>query len=179
VELDTQRNVIRAIAVGTSELRAKDLSSKKLTEQEILGKVAENLDIDAKALRIEGKNEMMYAVCHKYEEKKFFGLLKKKKNNLRLIDNEGVIRLQKNNADVRQSTAEHSVDTIKYLLNEYTEYNDGGTQLPNIYVVSGKKIIDISGLQNEQQVLSLAKIELSSVAKNTPILVISTNRADT
>lgn len=179
VEVDTQRNVIRAIAVGTSELRAKDLSSKKLTEKEILDKVAENLDTDAKALRIEGKNEMMYAVCHKHEEKKFFGLIKKKKNNLRLIDNEGVIRLQKNNADVRQSTAENSVETIKYLLNEYTEYNDGGTQLPNIYVVSGKKIIDISGLQNDQQVLSLAKIELSSVAKTTPILVISTNRADT
>lgn len=177
-EVDTQRNIIRAIAVGTSELRAKDLSSKKLTEEEILGAVAQNLNVNKKELRIEGKNELMYAVCHKLEEKKFFGLIKTKKNNMRLIDNEGVIRLQKNNADVRQSTGEKSLDTIKYLLDEYTEYNDGGSQLPNIYVISGKKIIDISGLQNEKQVLSLAKIELSRVTKETPILVISTSRAD-
>lgn len=179
VEVDTQRNVIRAVAVGTSELRAKDLTSKKLTEHELIEKVSDNLDVDPKKLRVEGSNGMMYAICYTQEERKLFGLLKSKKNNLRLIDHEGVIRLQKNNADVRQCTAKTVFDTIQYLLNEYTEYNDGGTQLPNLFVIQGKKIIDISGLQNEQQVLSIAKIELSHVEEMTPILVISTNRSDT
>lgn len=179
VEVDTQRNVIRAVAVGTSELRTKDLTSRKLTEEELLKKVSENLEVEPKKLRVAGSNGMMYAICHTQEEKKLFGLIKSKKNNLRLIDHEGVIRLQKNNADVKQCDVKSVFETIQYFLNEYTEYNDGGTQLPNLFVIQGKKIIDISGLQNEQQVMSIAKIELSHMEESAPLLVISTNRSDT
>ena len=46
VEVDTQRNVIRAIAVGATELRSKNRSAEKLTEDKLLELAAENLSMD-------------------------------------------------------------------------------------------------------------------------------------
>ena len=65
---------------------------------------------------------------------------------LRLIDNEGVIRLQKSNALVRQTSVSGWRGVLSWLLDELTIYNDGGTNLPNIYIVLGTRIIDLSGL---------------------------------
>lgn len=177
VEVDTQRNVVRATAIGTTEMRSKDLLNRTISKEAVLEIVAENLNITTNELVIDGETELMYAVIHKKTTKKF-GFFKSVKNNMRLVDNEGVIRLQKNNANVRECLNENAVKVLKDILNEYTEYNDGGAQLPNIYIIAGKKIIDVSGLSNEGQVLSLASVELKSFEPQTKLIMISTNRAD-
>jgi N-methylhydantoinase A len=177
VEVDTQRNVVRATAIGTTEMRSKDLLNRTISKDAVLEIVADNLNVSVNELVIDGETELMYAVIHKNTTKKF-GLFKSVKNNMRLVDNEGVIRLQKNNANVRECLNENAVKMLKDILNEYTEYNDGGAQLPNIYIIAGKKIIDVSGLSNEGQVLSLASVELKSFEPQTKLIMISTNRAD-
>ncbi|MDP3305320.1 MAG: hydantoinase/oxoprolinase family protein [Erysipelotrichaceae bacterium] len=177
VEVDTQRNVVRATAIGTTEMRSKDLLNRTISKEAVIEIVADNLNVSINDLVIEGETELMFAVIHKNTTKKF-GFFKSVKNNMRLVDNEGVIRLQKNNANVRECLNENAVNMLKDILNEYTEYNDGGAQLPNIYIIAGKKIIDVSGLSNEGQVLSLASVELKSFEPQTKLIMISTNRAD-
>ena len=44
VEVDTSKNMVRAIAIGTTELRSKDLTKRKLTEEEIRKIAAEHMD---------------------------------------------------------------------------------------------------------------------------------------
>lgn len=177
VEVDTQRNVVRATAIGTTEMRSKDLLNRTISKEAVMEIVADNLNVSASELVIEGETELMFAVIHKNTTKKF-GFFKSVKSNMRLVDNEGVIRLQKNNANVRECLNEDAGKMLKDILNEYTEYNDGGAQLPNIYIIAGKKIIDVSGLSNEGQVLSLANVELKSFEPHTKLIMISTNRAD-
>lgn len=177
VEVDTQRNVIRAVAIGATEMRTKDLGSRLLTDEELVSIVAENLSVNPSDIEIAGKNESMIATIYKSKTKKF-GLFNSVKRNMRLIDNEGVIRLQKNNAQVFNCSKENVESSLKHILDEYTEYNDGGAQLPNIYIIANKKIIDVSGLQNEKQVLTLANVELQSTSNDTKLILVSTNRAD-
>lgn len=177
IEIDSQRNVIRATAIGTTEMRTKDLNNRYLEEAELIQVVAENLGVSTQKVEVVAKSESMLAMIYKSETKKM-GFFKQIKRNLRLIDYEGVIRLQKNNAMVYQSKKENIGQTIQRILNELTEYNDGGAQLPNIYIVSGKKIIDVSGLQNEKQVITLANVELESTSNDTDLIIITTNRAD-
>lgn len=177
VEVDSQRNVIRATAIGATELRTKDLANRTLSEEEILDVVAENLNVNSKELIIAAKNDKFLAVLYNRIEKKF-GIFKTTKHNCRLIDREGVIRLQKNNAQVFNSLKSNYESTLVKILNDNTEYNDGGAQLPNIYIVTETKIIDVSGLQNDKQVLALASIELASVNENQELIFIVTNRAD-
>ncbi len=178
VEVDTQRNVIRAIAVGATELRSKNRSAEKLTEDKLLELAAENLSMDPKALHIAARSENMCAVTADKVEKKLFGLLKKTSHPLRLIDEEGVIRLQKANATVRQADISSWRDAVAYMLEELTVYNDGGTNYPNVYIVLGKRIIDLSGMSSEEQIYSLANVELNGYDAKTPVIVAATLRID-
>ena len=178
VEVDTQKNIIRAIAVGATELRSRDRMKKEMSEDERLGVVAENLGVGKEKLQIEARNGAMMAVQYDRVQKKLFGLIKKVTKPLRLIDEEGVIRLQKNNALVRQTTVGGWQQDLKWILEELTEYNDGGTNLPNVYVVLGKRIIDLSGMQTGEQIISLGNVELAGYEDMEPLILAATRRVD-
>lgn len=178
VEVDTQKNIIRAIAVGATELRSKDRMKKEMSEDERLGVVAENLGVGKEKLQVEARNGAMMAVQYDRIQKKLFGLIKKVTKPLRLIDEEGVIRLQKNNALVRQTTVGGWQQDLKWILEELTEYNDGGTNLPNVYLVPGKRIIDLSGMQTGEQIISLGNVELAGYEDMEPLILAATRRVD-
>ena len=178
VEVDTQRNIIRAIAVGATEMRSKDRMKQKLTEDQLLEIAAENLGADKAKLRFAAKNGSMWAVQYEKNEKKLFGLVKKTTHPLRLIDEEGIIRLQKNNAWVRQTIVGSWEKDLHWILEELTEYNDGGTNLPNVYLVLGKRIIDLSGMQKGEQIASLGNVELAGFAQTEPLILAATKRVD-
>ena len=63
-------------------------------------------------------------------------------------------------------------------MGELTEYNDGGKTLPNIYVVFGKRIIDLSGLIDEAHVLSLANVELAAIRPDDKLIILCSARTD-
>lgn len=176
VEVDTQRNVVRAIATGTTEMRSHDRMKKELSEKELIDEAAKNLDMDASQLSITARTDGMYAVTGEKVTKKF--LFRKKTHPLRLIDAEGVIRLQKSNALVRQSSAASWEKDVKWLLDELTVYNDGGANLPNIYIILGRRIIDLSGMQKPEQVISLAKVELDGIPEDTQLIAIGAKRVE-
>ena len=178
VEVDTQKNLVRAIAVGATEMRSKTLGSAKLSVEELLKLSAENLSVDPSDLSVTAQNGRMYAVQYKKVEKKFLGLLKTTTTPLRLIDEEGVIRLQKNNAFVSETKIKEWETKADWFLEELTVFNDGGANLPNIYLVSGKRIIDLSGLQDREQICGLGNAELTGFDKEEKILIIATKRAD-
>jgi len=178
VEVDTQRNIVRAIAVGATEMRSRDRMQRKLSQEELLAIAAENLDADKNLLKIEAQNGSMFAVQYDKVEKKLFGLVKKKTRPLRLVDEEGIIRLQKNNAWALQSTVGTWQKQLAWLLEELTEYNDGGTNLPNIYIVLGKRIVDLSGMQSAEQIVSLGSVELAGCGADEPLIVAATKRVD-
>ncbi|GHV38797.1 ATP-utilizing protein [Spirochaetia bacterium] len=176
VQVDTQRNLVRAIATGATEMRSKNLLDRRLTKDELLAIVGDNLDVKPELLSISAENEGMYAVQYDKTEKKLFGLAKKKTKPLRLVDEEGVIRLQKNNALVLQASVGNWRDRIARVLGELTIYDDGGTTLPNIYIVLGKRIIDLSGLPADEQIYSLGAVELSGYKPEEPLIIAGTGR---
>ncbi|MDR1468542.1 MAG: hydantoinase/oxoprolinase family protein [Spirochaetaceae bacterium] len=181
VQVDTQRNLVRAIAVGATEMRSKNLLNRRLSEPDLLALVAENLGVheaNGETLAINARSEGMYAVQYDKTEKKYFGLIKKRTKPLRLVDEEGVIRLQKKNARVLQTSASGWREQVARILEELTIYDDGGTTLPNLYIVVGKRIIDLSGLPSEESIYSLGAVELSGYHDDTPLIIIGTGRLD-
>jgi hypothetical protein len=178
IQVDTQRNMVRAIATGATEMRSKNLLNRKLSETDLLALAADNLDVGPEALAINARTEVMYAVQFNKTEKKLLGLIKKKSKPLRLIDEEGVIRLQKRNAYVLQGSMENWKKQTARILEELTIYDDGGTTLPSFYIVVGKRIIDLSGLPSEAQIYSLAGVELSGYQESTPLILNGAGKLD-
>ncbi len=159
-------------------MRSKVLGNTKLTVDELLKICAENMDGNPGELSITAQNGVMYAVQSQRLEKKFLGLLKKKTTPLRLIDEEGVIRLQKSNALVSEVKIADWETKIEWYLEELTVFNDGGANLPNIYLVSGKRVIDLSGLQSKAQICALGNAELTGFGNDEKILIIATGRTE-
>ncbi|MGN1027499.1 MAG: hydantoinase/oxoprolinase family protein [Faecousia sp.] len=177
IEVDNQRNIVRATAIGTTELRTKNLLERRLTEDELVQIVAENLDVPKEKIYFSGRTDSMYAAQYEHVERTLF-LFKKKATPLRLIDEEGVIRLQKRDGHVIETEASGYRNAMKKFFNEHTIYDDRGHQLPNMYIVLGKKIIDLSGLVEESQALGIARTELAAAKPDEKILVICSHPQD-
>lgn len=178
VEVDAQKNLIRAIAVGATEMRSRQMGGGKPGREELLNIVGENMKVPADQLTVAAENGSMYAVQYNKTEKKLFGLVKKTKTPVRLIDEDGVIRLQKNNAMAFAEKISGWAARADWILEELTEFNDGGANLPNLYLAAGKRMIDLSGLQNREQIISLGNVELSGYKDDDTVLLIATKRVD-
>jgi len=178
VEVDTSQNMVRAIAIGTTELRSRDLTKRKLETDEIKKIVAENFNVDLGRVTVAAENGVMYAMQYKEEKKKFFGLMKTVTTPTRIVDEEGVIRLQKNNGHVRSCKGSNWEEALHNLVEAYTDYGEGEKNLPNIYVIFGKRIVDLSGLADDAHVMSLAKVELAKVVPEDTLILLVSDRLD-
>ena len=178
VEVDTTKNMVRAIAIGTTELRSKDLTKRKLTQEEIKKKVAENWGVSEEILYTAAENGMMYAMQYKLEKKRFFGLSRKITKPTSVVDEEGVIRLQKQDGKIHRCTGDGWEKALSRAVEEMTEYNDGGKTLPNTYIIYGKRIIDLSGMIDEEHLKSLAKVELSLARPEDKLFILCSARTD-
>lgn len=178
VEVDTSKNMVRAIAIGTTELRSKDLIKRKLTEEEIRKIAAEHMDAPENTVYTAVSNGMMYAMQHKVLRKKFFGVFKSVTKPTVIVDEEGVVRLQKKNGKVYGANGDNWESVLLQAVENMTEYNDGGKTMPNTYVIFGKRILDLSGLLDEAQIKSLAEVELAAVRKDDTLMILTSARTD-
>jgi hypothetical protein len=107
-----------------------------------------------------------------------FLFFKKKVNTLRLLDRDGVIRLQRKNATVVSCPVKRWKSVVQNVLADNTIHGDGGAEIPNLYVVLGRRIIDLAGMQSESQIMSLCRVELSGARPDDSLIVICTRTTE-
>lgn len=178
VEVETQKNLVRAIAIGNTEIRSKNLGKERINEAEAKKIVSENLQAPVGEISVKAQNGQMYVMTREVTEKKFFGLVRHKTCLLRLIDDEGVIRLQKKNGDVKTMSGDRWEEKLKKVITDNATYGDGGEELPSVYVINGKSIINLSGMASIGHMISVAKAELAAVDENDRLICICTERAE-
>lgn len=177
IEVDAKSSRLRAIAVGTTELRAKTLGGRKKSNEELCQIAAENLKTTSDKITIAAENEAYLAVTCAIKVP-YMKLFKKKSLAIRLIDRDGVIRLQRKNGGVHYGKFRNLDAHIKYMLDEFTVYADSGEEVPNLWIVVGSRLIDISALQSREQILALAKTELMGVDPDTALIFIATKTTE-
>ena len=177
IEVDTQQNKVRAIAIGTTELRTKELAGSGKSEEELKKIAAKSVGADTNDVEKVADNGMMKVYIY-HTVTKSFVFFKKKVDMLRLVDKDGVIRLQRKNAAVVECQAGEWKAKVKYLLNEYTVHADGCAEIPNIYIILGKRIIDFAGMQSNEQILSLCEVELANVPADEKLIMICTRTTE-
>lgn len=178
VEVDPSTNMVRATAIGTTELRSKDLTNRRLEPEQLRSIVAENMGVEDKEVFVAAQNGVMYAMQHKKEVKRLFGLLKTRTTPTRIVDEEGVIRLQKRDGYVATCSAARWEENLPVMIERHTDYSEGSKNLPNIYVIFGKRIVDLSGLESVSRVMSLARIELAKCKPEDKLIFLCSDRTD-
>lgn len=174
IDIDKKRNIVRAIATGATELRTKDLLNKHLNEEELLKIAAKSMGSpieDTQLICKSGNYNVFRGVNYR---KRLFGLFKTKENPIRLIDNEGVVRLQKSWGKAKLSNGKNIIDDLIQFIEENTIYGDGGAELPYPYIINGYRVVDLSGLTKMEQIISIAKLELADIKDEDEVAILLT-----
>ena len=173
VEIDAQKNILRATATGATELRTKDVNSQAKSEDELRAVVAEACAVDPSAVEKVAAEGRWHVYQVSVEKKALFGLLRSKKQVVRVADEEGVIRLQKNDAKVKVFTKGELHKGFSDFVDSMTRYTDAGATLPKTYLFFGQKLSDLSGVLNKEQLMGLAEMELEFAGEDQPIIAVA------
>ncbi|MBI2300087.1 MAG: hydantoinase/oxoprolinase family protein [Armatimonadetes bacterium] len=174
VEVEAQRNVVRAIATGATELRSRDPGRRELTEEELRRVAAEALGVAEPELvaRVGG-----WAVYRGEKEvRALLGLLHRRRATYRVVDADGVVRLARDELTVWPTTAGRVAERLAEALAAETAYGDAGAVIPELHLLCGPRLIDLSGLQTAEQVNGMVAVELSGVPDDLPAAVLSRRR---
>lgn len=173
IEIDSQKNILRAIATGATELRTKDRNTQMKSEEDLLKIISEADKVEKQNVQQVGQEGRWHAYYVNVEKKALFGLIKTKKRFTRIIDEEGVIRLQKNDAKIMVMKKKQLSTRFEEFVDSLTQFSDAGAILPKTYLFFGQKMSDLSGVVNKEQLLGLADMELEFVEDNQEIIVVS------
>ena len=102
IEIDNQNKRVIATAMGSSEMRTRELGIKELSEDDLLKICAASFKVNKEKLLIAGRASRLAAIICEEKKSRLFGLIKDTNTKVRVIDLEGTIRLQLNNGIVEQ-----------------------------------------------------------------------------
>lgn len=163
VEIDDQAQTVSAIALGSTEVRTTDLHND-VDEDEAREIVLETIrDASPAALELAYSNEKNYVFTHRHGEQ----------NNVRIVDNQGFVKIQRKNGGGSAATIGTVSEVLAQLWEKYTDYSTEIRIAPDIFVIDGAKLIDYSGLSTVDQVTGLAEVELGSKDDEHPIYIVA------
>jgi N-methylhydantoinase A len=173
VEVDSRANVVRATAFGAAGVRQSSTAYQTLTEPERVQLAARSMNAQLADVKVLAKTPFFEVFSAEVIDRKFFGLLPAKLQALRTLDDKGVIRLQTRNGVVRRTTAADADKVLAELAEEHAHYGDAGKILPDMMLLAGARIIDLTGMADPLQIAALARTELANFAADTPAIVMA------
>jgi N-methylhydantoinase A len=174
VEVDATRQIVRATAIGATELRERQSVWNEVTMQKRIENAAESMGIDPKNVALSASTSDLDIFTGVHIEKRVFGLMKKEIALIRVIDHSGVVRLQASSAFVVPITVEATLTRLEQLIDETIAYEDGGKQMPGIFLLYQSKVLDLSGMNDSLQILAVAEAELNGLPNDEAVVLIST-----
>jgi N-methylhydantoinase A/oxoprolinase/acetone carboxylase beta subunit len=89
-----------------------------------------------------------------------------------VVDERGIVRAIVTGASVELATVESSEAALGDAYERGTRYGDVGRALPDVRLVYGSRIVDLSGVSEPAQALALARDELAGLAPETPLVLL-------
>lgn len=171
IEIDTQRNIVRAVATGATELRQKDLGAKEISMEKLAEISAQAIGV-SNVLQLGGAGRWL--VFEGSSSKQIiFGLVKIKTKSLVVIDREGVVRLKKNNAQYIKFQKCKRNTAFAGFIDDNTSYTNGNAVLPRVFVFFEEKMLDLTGMQATSQIFSILNVEIEFLNEETEIIAIA------
>jgi N-methylhydantoinase A/oxoprolinase/acetone carboxylase beta subunit len=166
VTVDPQTNTVRAVATGASELRTRD-RSQHLGDDELRAIAAESLRAEPGAVDV-----LAHTVAHTvfgFERPRRF---RRPRHTIRVLDSDGVIRLQSSDARVEITNVSGAIETLRGLVHTTTTYGDGGIRAPAVHLLLGARVADLSGILDAEPLLALAQSELTNLPGDEPVVAV-------
>jgi N-methylhydantoinase A len=174
VEVDTRRNLVRATAFGTTELKKDGKTAKAANFEQCEETAARSLKTELASVKLLAETSDFYVFGAEIKTSTFFGLFTSTKQAVRIIDKTGVVRLQRGNAQVFSTKVGDISAEIERVITNLTDFGDAGRDLPDLHLLVGARIINLSGLAEVEQAIALAQTELENYTLDEKIVIIAT-----
>jgi hypothetical protein len=93
---------------------------------------------------------------------------------LRVVDSQGFIKLQRSDGSVYQFAGASAFAGLKEAWENLTIYNGDSIIYPDMFLIVGNRIVDLTGVQGMEQAFGLVTTELEGVAPDQPVAVVGT-----
>ena len=162
VEIDTQRNRVRATASGATAL--VEAAARGAQGEEEQRRVAARA-IGAEPAKLSRFELTPLLTAYGYAA------------DLRIVDERAIVRLALRNAKIERTVAGKIEASLREAMEHATRFGDVGRSLPEVYVIHGGRIADFSGLASIEQAVALAREEIGGRESGEPITIVTVPRA--
>lgn len=173
IEIDNQKNILRAIATGSTELRSKDLGQGAITEAEMLAIAASSIDASADTMFLAAQTGRWHLFVSEEVRKAFFGLIKKKRTSVSVVDREGVVRFKQAGVHYGEFSKRQRDEGFVAFLDEHTIYSDANATIPKVFLFFREKMLDLTGMQTKEQLLSIVDMEMEMLSEEEAWLAVA------
>lgn len=176
IEVDSQKNILRAAATGSIEFRSHDVLKKNATEKEKRISAAKSIGVDADKVSLVASTDGLFVYSGISERKGFLNIFNRKVPALRIIDERGTVKLQISKGNTLETTGENVYTDITKVINKLKTYGDAGISIPSLFILLSRKIIDLSHIMDEEQIKTITSIELKRIKPDERIVIIAQSR---
>ena len=175
VEVDNANKKVIAIAMGSSDLQTRD-HTKDLNDADLRSIASEALKAKNGQVEEFGKTKLLSLLGYRKTVKHFFGLMKETRQPAVIIKRDGTIKRKFDDVNYEVTTVAQAKSIIGSLVEELRSYGDGGELMPDVFVMVSGKIIDMSGLIELSQILSLVELDLKDIGPAEPAVVMAVKK---
>jgi N-methylhydantoinase A len=151
-------------------MRTRDLSERHLDDRALEERVRQSLRGEVRDLsRVASAGDLL--VYHgQTEMARLWGLRRARRRPVRVIDREGIIRLQIADGDAMVSSKSRSPGDLRDFLEGHTDYGDAGRALPPLFVCFRGRVLDFTGLTAADQVQGLLGVEIDHLEPSETVV---------
>src|SRR6267154_2515033 len=171
IEVDQHTHRVRATAMGASEMRARQRSDE-IGEVEAREIAAKAMGVGLERVTLAATTPRMRVFQGEVEERSW-RIFTKRRSPVRAVDLDGVIRVQRSHSVVRSASARTGFADVRRLWEDTTIYNGDSVITPDIFVIIGSQIIDLSGVNSIDQALAITRSEFDGLTASEPVALIS------
>jgi len=172
IEFDKQANILRAVALGATDMKPRNAAQKVLTVKALREAAAE-----AMQLPVSGVTEIASTdAWHIFEgvcRGKRLRVFPVTRHYVYVLDRTGIVRLRCEACGVLVTSIQNLSRDLDEFVDLHTEYGTIGGQLPSMYAYVGEKQVDMSGLVNREQVDSVLSMELDGLPADKSIVIVA------
>ena len=161
IEIDSKTSRVIAIATGSTEVRSMDLL-KACTKEDAQKLAAEDMGLLSLGVHLLAENEYFYV----------FGGETSEKQMLRIVDQKGFVRVQRNAGKAYKVKVKEYLQAVKNLWEELTVYRSDSVLRPDFYLCIGGKMMDYAAGIDFKQTLMLMEMAVQAANQEEEIIIV-------
>ncbi len=164
IEINAQTQQVRAIALGSTAVQTTDLL-KEATEEESRVLAAETMGSAPGDIKLAGRTSALFVFTALHRQNG--------KQQIRVVDKKGFIKVQRGDAAVKTTTVADSVAAIDSLWEQMTNYRSDLVLFPDIFLCIAGRVLDYSSMPSKDHVLNVIATELDEFLPEEQAIVIA------